>query len=1218
MNMGINFGNITDPETLKLIFILLDIFIISGWIVAFLIGMAKGMRKSLRFFLAALPGFFLLLLLMDPICKLVLNINIGFVVRQVISIVGRYITISEEVTNQAANITSLKELIVMGVNSLLKSSTPLTANSETYRLIEALITSFVRIFIYYNGILFNFCVLFPIFRAIIRAIDKKIVGKDKVAGKPNIISRLIGGGVMAVAVFVFTGMWALPLSGMVTTACSLEPSITIVLNQYKETSKNKTPMSKTQEEKEGFYIFENINLGDSELTIIDKGLLFMNQINGGITKNILSFGSNLDVAVLNSMTKIHTKNGSINYVRAFNKEAKLVNKAIQNNLVEGYFNYESFVKNDLKEMIKGFEKSTALAVVAPAAVEILEIEVDLSLYGIDIDELHSINWKNEVKSVNSAFICILDFINEIDLDINEPLKILEKENLDELAANLGESLQSSELITKIGFGILNKYAQEALKENLKDQVEDLDLALEVLNLRNISGGDWKNDFRLIANTARALYTIGVFEALNDSESKVDLNLKEHPDEITRIITNIFKLSFISGKENKLIAFTIDITGVKKKLGDSDIDIDSICEGINWQDESTVFAAALNKILELDIDLTSEDLEKEFKKLLEVENEKVLEDVLENVFDSVLVARIIPIAIDELLKKENQEAWISDWVKEARAHPENVLPKAYEDEVQIICDVLDIISSINTSEEELTLENLAKNHRDELMQILEKVVCSKLINMKASVKYIEDAINEALELEKDEKITIAEETIPANTEEWKKEIEVIKFMMEKLEVITAENFEIRDNEQLLHDLINKIYESKMLSPIANKAFIAKVVPIVEDMVNGMLEEGCQIKINEEDVPNTKEEWNNEITTIFKILDDVDIVTADDFDYKKAENEEVVTRLVNTLYESKMLKPHVDVIMKSIVISKIEEAINNLLETTIVIDLANTPVGKEAWINEIECLYNIIDNAKIIDKDTDTTSEESRASTTLVLENVNASVLLKPHLNTILNKVFSNYGYTEDLTELDLTEVKKWRDEVDALFDLRTQYETFDSSISIADISGIKDILTAASKGVISSYVIGSVIIRELSATYGKDADVIINKYDFRSGKVLKENAYPVEALINFGNSIKRVNEELESSNLTDEAINGIAAAMEALSNDPRYDIVDDGIVMMIKYGSGKDKINITDESIKTVDYTGEAEKLKKALIYYKSGNHIDAINEVNDTTLAKEILASLIN
>lgn len=164
MNMGINFGNITDPETLKLIFILLDIFIISGWIVAFLIGMAKGMRKSLRFFLAALPGFFLLLLLMDPICKLVLNINIGFVVRQVISIVGRYITISEEVTNQAANITSLKELIVMGVNSLLKSSTPLTANSETYRLIEALITSFVRIFIYYNGILFNFCVLFPIFR----------------------------------------------------------------------------------------------------------------------------------------------------------------------------------------------------------------------------------------------------------------------------------------------------------------------------------------------------------------------------------------------------------------------------------------------------------------------------------------------------------------------------------------------------------------------------------------------------------------------------------------------------------------------------------------------------------------------------------------------------------------------------------------------------------------------------------------------------------------------------------------------------------------------------------------------------------------------------------------------------------------------------------------------------------------------------------------------
>ena len=37
MNMGINFGNITDPETLKLIFIILDIFIISGWIVAFLI-----------------------------------------------------------------------------------------------------------------------------------------------------------------------------------------------------------------------------------------------------------------------------------------------------------------------------------------------------------------------------------------------------------------------------------------------------------------------------------------------------------------------------------------------------------------------------------------------------------------------------------------------------------------------------------------------------------------------------------------------------------------------------------------------------------------------------------------------------------------------------------------------------------------------------------------------------------------------------------------------------------------------------------------------------------------------------------------------------------------------------------------------------------------------------------------------------------------------------
>ena len=66
MNMGINFGNLTDPETLKLIFIIFDIFILSGWIVAFLIGMAKGMRKSLRFLIAALPGFLLLIFLRAP------------------------------------------------------------------------------------------------------------------------------------------------------------------------------------------------------------------------------------------------------------------------------------------------------------------------------------------------------------------------------------------------------------------------------------------------------------------------------------------------------------------------------------------------------------------------------------------------------------------------------------------------------------------------------------------------------------------------------------------------------------------------------------------------------------------------------------------------------------------------------------------------------------------------------------------------------------------------------------------------------------------------------------------------------------------------------------------------------------------------------------------------------------------------------------------------
>lgn len=968
-------------EKLELLLALVDIVFIASIVVAFLIGMAKGIRKTCRSLLGFLPALIVFVIFLGPICKGMINFDFVPIVEKVNEILDL------EILNTLPEKGSVKELIIYFLNQMELFKTPLTENSELYILIEGIMVSVIKVLVYFSGLSFVTFVAAPIIRGIIRLIGGKI------EDKPKMYSRIIGGFMFTAFYLIFCFAWMFPItSGLSIAADYSQAAVELVDNC------NSTPTKTNTEEEE--YIFDiNEKINKATLTKIKKYAEYVSASEKSIALKIISVNNTVDTYLLGNMTKVKTSSGSINYVVMLKDTASGLTEFVSTSIEAGKIKEWDGIIVLAKDVTQVVIENNSIEVFAPIAIELLENTELGENVEFDLEELKAINWDEESTAIGNILVSVLDFAKEAKLDPKDPLKVLENPNLDVHMSKLGKSLQSSQTITKVLLSILNEPLQEILKEKLGEDSESTEALLEILDLNKIAeNGDWEKDFENLSNIARALYEVGLFE------EELDFS---NPEVVKRLLTKPFELSFIKGNEETIIKAMIELLNVSDFLsgyGVTQEKLDLILSDINYESEIQNLSTAVSKLLEEANKYEGSDLKEKIKAMVFAVEEETLNEILSPLFSSELLIRIVPIIIENIFTENDLEGLVSEFVKNSSANPSQVNKADYESEKQIIIDVMMIFQTIDFGENSITIDYILENARNELIDIVAVAITSKFINQDGVVVLMENMINDTLGYEGENEIHFESEVIPQTQEKWKDELTAIKDLLNEINGFDFSSIDIKNPEHIkkIKKIIDALYSSDMLASVTDTILKNEVVGVIEDAVNDTLGyEENEIAINPENIPATSNEWKAEIDILHTIIVNVEKVNSENFNFNNETDRKSLVDILEALCDSQLFSEHLELILESFIPS---------LGMEIEIEGINFE-GAANWDYqvEVEALYQIKEILSNLQADSTSLSSLSNIEEILeIASNSNiASYILGSQINTSLKDAYSE---TEEEIEL----------------------------------------------------------------------------------------------------------------------------------------------------------------------------------------------------------------
>ncbi len=1192
-------------DKIELLLALVDVVFIASIAVAFLIGVAKGIRKTCRTLLGFLPAFLLLIIFVTPICKGIINFDFVPIVSKANEI------LQLDVLNNLPEKGSLKELILFALNQTGLFTSAVTDSSKLYVLIEGVIVSMVKIFIYYSLLSTVTFIIAPIVRFIIRLVGGKI------ENKPKIYSRIIGGFIFTAFYLVFVFVWVFP----VTSGLSIGIKYTNAVSELAQRCEKLPSKTNNQEEEE--YIFDINDKVDKEVIAkVKKVTDIVGLLDKSVSLKLISVNHTVDTFLLGNMTKVKTDDGAINYVIIIRDTADSMENFIVTSIEEGKIkDWKGFIVLS-KELTQVFIANDTIEVFVPIAIEVVENTKINENVEIDLETIKAIDWNKESGAIGDIIVSILDFAIENNIDFNDPLKILENPNLDVSMAKLGKALQNSETITKVLLSAINGPLQDALRDKLGEDSEAISALLEIIDLNKIAeNGNWEQDFANLSNVARALYEIGLFS------EELDLS---NTDAIKRLLSKPFELSFIKGNEETIIKAMIELVNASEFLTEYGITkekLDLILADINWEEEVDNLSTAVTTILSEVDKYEAEDLKGKIKKMIfEIEAEK-LDEILTPIFASKFLIRLVPVILENVLIENDLESLVSEFVKNASSDPSKITKEDYETEKQIIIDAAMIFQTIDFGTSSISIEYVLENAREELVDIASVVIMSKFINRDGMVDLMENVLNDALGYEGEKEIHFEDEVIPQTEEEWKKEFNAVKDLLSEIEGFDFESFDINNQEHIekIKKIIKALYSSEMLSSVTDVILKNEVIIEVEEAINDELglEGEDQITINPDNIPSTSDAWNKEIDILHQVL--VNIEGISEYDFKDETTITKVKSIITNLYESNLFKETVDDLLKEVVVKEIENGINSALnsETMVVIEESTIPTSSLEWNREIDLLHKLIVNIELVNQEEfDFDKESDRAILKETLDTICKSQLLSAHLETILESFIPSLGMDIEIKNINFENATNWdyEIEVESLYAIKVILENLQTDASsISSLSNIKEVLDVAADSNIASFILGSQINDSLISEYAETEEevLILSKYDFSQKEVMSGQKDALNAMLNFGIALGNLKKAIDEENLTDEVITNFSDAFAKLSNeDEHYPLVDDLLSLVIKKEL-ESSIDMTPEEFAVVNYPQEAQAFETALLEYRAGNVMDALTALDGSILSVKLFEILL-
>lgn len=441
---------------------------------------------------------------------------------------------------------SITGLVVEVISQEVASGAVIAEDGELALLCSSIALSVTKIIVLFVGMLVVFAVVVPLNLIIVRI----AAGRDK--HRKNIGIRFAGMGIAAAEVIIGFFLITLPILGTTSLVMSYED----ILRESEDTAE----------------IIEVVEVID-------------NVIPNKITK---IFGEKAPVNALGALTKAKNKNGTINiYKEVCNAKPVLKVVLESDSKYEGDFLVAAI--NNKEELLEFIKNTNILETFMPAALEILEATD--SLEGIDIDELKKIDFATDKVYLADMLSVLFDFIEETELDFDNPETILGNENLPNALKGLGEALKDTSFLDLL-LGLLQDTLDEALASG-----DDLGALAEILDVTKIEKQNLSNDLYQLGIIANSIYNVGILEENADLLAK--------PEELKKLINAVLDFSLVKGNETAIIDTLLDMADLKDSLESLGIDINYT--DVNWEQEKQNLGNIIDAISEANNNIKDFDL-----------------------------------------------------------------------------------------------------------------------------------------------------------------------------------------------------------------------------------------------------------------------------------------------------------------------------------------------------------------------------------------------------------------------------------------------------------------------------------------------------------------------------------------------------------------------------------------------------------------------------------
>ncbi len=688
----------------------------------------------------------------------------------------------------------LKSIKIEGVNAgeflinFLSENTELSVQKGSYleTLIYAIIKAVVAFVIGYLAVFVVTFLIYPIISLILM-----ILGIRKaISSSPKTISSKLGGmgiGIL-VSIVVFVTCY-MPIYGAMSLATSIEKDVNLIskeetINVSVDTSENTSIILKT--------IGDDYNI--CERYMDSFFVISMNDSNVRIIKEYRNFRTLIPfIAEL-------TESGS----------EKIITEECFNTVVDVLANTE------LKE------------IALPVTLEILYANGVFEKNNIEIteDDIYKTDWGKEIGYFDDFLLSLKDTYTLYNKYIDEPINMIGDEKFSSTFKKNFELLFKITIINEYGPEILNQ-ALDSTKSEITDPTTLK--ALELIDFQD----NLLSDIEIVLNSLYNIYHLGFI----NKDIEVDYSEEKTATFAQNLAKDIFKLSFVKGKENKIIEVIYDVLELNQYAKFETIDLTNI----NWETEPEKIATIIV----------------EFAKILDGENINDA-DIME-IFSENNESLINAISASEIIRYgllPGLNGMIKDKIKDSEYSELSDLINIPTDEEKLKNDLTVFTKIIPLFEDEnaniLDDEEKLKLLITDLLSLSfikgnEKELFEKLINNFGLNEFI-DSYGLSLDYNVD------------NWEEEGKTLASIVYQANKLGMENLNNF-----DELITTKKDEV--KTLLITITNSTLLQKSLPkIIDKTLTDMeLEEWKSEWLKKEQTIFHKEQWEEEINNLIETLE-----------------------------------------------------------------------------------------------------------------------------------------------------------------------------------------------------------------------------------------------------------------------------------------------------------------------------------------------------------------